>query len=142
MVNVLEFKGGYRFLSNFYPAQVQGPGRYLYPTVEHAYQAMKSTRERDWKLILECGTPGSAKYFGRRVELRPRWDHIKLEMMEKLLRRKFSPRSDLLVNLCRIDGRIEEGNYWRDTYWGVDLKTGEGYNHLGRLLMKIRDEYR
>jgi hypothetical protein len=31
-----------------------------------------------------------------------------------------------------------EGNTWGDTYWGVC--NGEGYNHLGRLLMDLRDE--
>jgi predicted NAD-dependent protein-ADP-ribosyltransferase YbiA (DUF1768 family) len=30
-----------------------------------------------------------------------------------------------------------EGNWWGDTYWGVC--NGVGENHLGKLLMKIRD---
>ena len=37
---------------------------------------------------------------------------------------------------------LEEGNTWHDTFWGVDAKTGEGLNHLGRILMKVRDELR
>ena len=35
---------------------------------------------------------------------------------------------------------LEEGNTWHDTCWGVDAKTGEGQNHLGRILMKVRGE--
>ena len=35
---------------------------------------------------------------------------------------------------------LEEGNTWHDTFWGVDAKTGEGQNHLGKILMKIREE--
>ena len=37
---------------------------------------------------------------------------------------------------------LEEGNGWHDTFWGVDLKTGEGENHLGRILMQVREELR
>ena len=32
------------------------------------------------------------------------------------------------------------GNTWGDTCWGVDLRTGQGENHLGRILMKVREE--
>jgi ribA/ribD-fused uncharacterized protein len=138
-MSVLEFKGKYRFLSNFYPAQVQGPGRYFYPTVEHAYQAFKSTKELDWERILNCVSPGDAKRLGNRLVLRPRWDHLRLELMEKLLRRKFEPRSKFLADLKNIHGEIQEGTWWHDTFWGIDLRTGEGFNHLGKLLMKIRD---
>ena len=38
------------------------------------------------------------------------------------------------------DAIVIEGNTWRDTYWGVDLKTGEGENHLGKILMRVRSE--
>jgi len=34
---------------------------------------------------------------------------------------------------------LMEGNTWNDTYWGVNLETGEGNNFLGRILMEIRD---
>ena len=29
---------------------------------------------------------------------------------------------------------------WNDTFWGVNLKTGEGRNELGKALMKVRAE--
>ena len=35
--------------------------------------------------------------------------------------------------------KLVEGNYWKDTFWGVDEKLG-GKNHLGRILMEIREE--
>lgn len=37
---------------------------------------------------------------------------------------------------------LKEGNYWKDLYWGVDLRTGEGENHLGKILMQLRDYFR
>jgi predicted NAD-dependent protein-ADP-ribosyltransferase YbiA (DUF1768 family) len=33
-----------------------------------------------------------------------------------------------------------EGNSWGDSFWGVSLDTGMGTNHLGRILMDIRDQ--
>lgn len=36
--------------------------------------------------------------------------------------------------------RITEGNYWNDKFWGVCLKSNQGQNHLGKLLMNIREE--
>jgi predicted NAD-dependent protein-ADP-ribosyltransferase YbiA (DUF1768 family) len=40
-----------------------------------------------------------------------------------------------LMNIC-----LEEGNIWHNTCWSVDAKTGEGHNHLAKILMKIRAE--
>jgi len=36
------------------------------------------------------------------------------------------------------DQLIQEGNTWGDTYWGVDLETGEGENNLGKIIMTLR----
>jgi predicted NAD-dependent protein-ADP-ribosyltransferase YbiA (DUF1768 family) len=35
--------------------------------------------------------------------------------------------------------QLIEGNNWGDTFWGVDLRTGKGDNHLGKILMQIRE---
>lgn len=35
---------------------------------------------------------------------------------------------------------VFEGNYWHDVFWGIDLKTREGENHLGIILMELRKE--
>ena len=41
--------------------------------------------------------------------------------------------------LATGDAVLQQGNTWGDRYWGKDLRTGEGENHLGRLLMERRD---
>jgi predicted NAD-dependent protein-ADP-ribosyltransferase YbiA (DUF1768 family) len=70
------------------------------------------------------------------------WPQVRLGIMDDLLRQKFAAGSELATMLVAIDGHIAEGNSWGDTFWGVDLVTGEGENNLGRLLMTIRDELR
>lgn len=142
MIDVTHFNNNppYEFLSNFWPSPVIGPGDLTYPTVEHAYQAAKSTNPTFWKEILKCGSPGTAKKLGQKVRLRSDWEQIKIVVMAALLVQKFSIGSDLADQLQTIDGQIEEGNWWGDKFWGVDLKTKEGSNHLGKLLMKLRDK--
>ncbi len=144
MKKISAFQDEYRFLSNFWPAEVIGPGGLIYPTVEHAYQASKSTDERDWYAIRSAATPGMAKRMGRLVASSrryPRWGEEKLQIMERLLRQKFFSGGKLSTALIATgDALLVEGNTWGDTFWGVC--AGHGSNHLGRLLMKIRSEVR
>ena len=62
------------------------------------------------------------------------------EIMEEIVRAKIDQNPAVKERLLETgDIIIEEGNDWKDTYWGVDLKTGKGENHLGKILMKSRD---
>ncbi len=132
-----QFKGKYRFLSNFFPALCNYEG-IVYPTVEHAYQAAKTTDVYSREVIAGALTAQEAKALGKSVVMREDWDQVKLQVMEDLLRLKFSNRE--VANLLRLTGSEElvEGNWWGDRFWGVC--GGKGENHLGKLLMKIRTE--
>ncbi|KKL10659.1 hypothetical protein LCGC14_2553590 [marine sediment metagenome] len=134
---ITEFKGDYGFLSNFYPAEVWLDGR-DYPSVEHAFQAAK-TLDLNIRTDIKSLTAGSAKRAGRTVRLRPDWEDIKLPIMENLVRQKFQSHAKLGRSLLDTHDRaLVEGNWWGDTFWGVH--KGKGENHLGKILMKVRDE--
>lgn len=130
-----KFSGKYRFLSNFYPAEVHYEGDY-YPTVEHAFQAAKTLDLRERRRIAGCGSPGDAKKLGRRVSLREDWDDIKIRIMKKLLSRKFTDPELRKKLLSTKDADLIEGNTWGDVFWGQC--GGKGRNELGKLLMYIR----
>lgn len=134
---IRRFFGEYRFLSNFYPVTVPMDGL-DYSSVEHAYQAAKTTSRKDRKAISECTTPGEAKKLGQKVEMRPDWDDVKISIMRDLLKKKFSYRRLKKALLETGDAYLEEGNTWGDRFWGVCNDIGE--NNLGKLLMEIRDE--
>lgn len=138
-MKVESFTGQYRWLSNFWPSSVLLDGRY-YATVEHAYQAAKTVDSTERSTVALADSPGRAKARGRKVTLRADWDLVKLRIMEELLVQKFAtePLSTLL--LATGDAELIEGNTWGDRFWGVC--RGDGANHLGRLLMKIRAELR
>lgn len=133
------FKGQYAFLSNFYPSPLVYE-RVSYPTVEHAFQAAKSVRPGTRRYIAGVRSPAAARQFGRTIQLRPGWDGMRLAVMDELLHQKFgSPdmRRSLLATHPHL---LEEHNGWGDTFWGV--YQGRGHNHLGRLLMQLRGEWR
>lgn len=135
------FEGEYRFLSNFFPIDpIPGGDTLYYPTVEHAYQAQKTTDLAVKRHIAGNKNPGYAKRAGQNVDLRPDWEEIKLDVMLRLLREKFK-QPDLRKKLLATgDAHLVEGNHWKDTFWGVYKGIGE--NHLGRLLMQVREEIR
>ena len=136
---IKEFQKEYRWLSNFWFCRVQLDGEW-YNSVEHAYVAAKTLDLEERKSIQKIENPGVAKRLGRKLTIRPDWDRVKLSIMESLVRQKFKTpyiRKELLATGDEI---LQEGNLWNDTFWGVDLHTGKGENHIGKILMKIREE--
>lgn len=132
------FSGDFHFLSNFHPAPLLFGG-ILYRTSEHAYQASKSINDNTRINISTLSTPGKAKKYGKSVKLRSDWDEVKLEIMEAIVCAKFVQNPLLKEKLLATDDmELEEGNTWGDTYWGIC--NGEGQNHLGKILMKVRKD--
>ena len=132
------FFGEYRFLSNFYeyPLLING---ITFRSAENAFQSFKlldhSKRE---ELFAQC-TPKRAKHLGRTVELRPDWEQIKLEVMYKVVLAKFKNTLYLRKKLILTGNQeLVEYNHWGDVYWGVCENKGE--NHLGKILMRVREE--
>jgi ribA/ribD-fused uncharacterized protein len=134
---IISFTKEHAFLSNFYSSPVVYDFT-IWPTVEHAYQAAKSEDYTVRQKIYNSLSPGVAKRIGREVKLRSDWESVKLSIMEMLLRDKFAVDCSLAVKLDKTgDAELIEGNYWGDRFWG-QCPVGQGENHLGRLLMKIR----
>lgn len=136
---ITSFSGPHRWLSNFWPAPVRMSG-VVYPTVEHAYQAAKTTDPSLRQQIAAVRSPAEAKRLGRRLPLRPDWEQIKQPVMLACLRAKFRHPELHARLLATGDALLVEGNAWGDRYWGVC--RGIGQNHLGRLLMQVRNELR
>lgn len=147
-------RGAFGFLSNFFPATIELDGR-LWPHAEAYYQSQKSINPdyHDW--ILKYPNPSWAKFAGdsrlddprqskkswfrkHPEDLLPDWDARKLEVMEKALAAKFHQNLMLLRLLRRTaPADLIEDSAW-DAFWGVGA-DGRGMNHLGKLLMKIRE---
>lgn len=131
---ITAFRGEYYFLSNFYLHTLDYDGL-VYPSSENAYQASKTYPEYRYKFINL--SPGEAKYLGRRIAVREDFDRI--SSMYAILQVKFSDPVLLSKLIDTAPAILQEGNSWGDSYWGVC--AGVGDNHLGNLLMKIRDSH-
>jgi len=134
------FFGDFRFLSNFWLAEVEYEGA-MYPSTEAAYQAAKTLDLNARKQFqMGSGIAGrQAKHLGYKLELRPDWENIKDQVMYDVCKDKFTRHQELREALLLTDDLyLEETNHWEDTYWGVC--SGEGRNQLGKTLMAIRQE--
>lgn len=79
------------------------------------------------------------KAWGKTVDLRSDWSEVRLQVMEDILRIKFSQEQFKQKLLATGNEELVEGNWWHDKFWG-QCPVGTGENHLGKLLMKIRKE--
>lgn len=136
---ITSFTGKYRWLSNFSITAVKDLDIW-FPTVEHAYQYAKQSTPAGRAAVMRADTPGAAKRAARRFGMRPDWDVIKVNVMRQLLWEKFKIPTYQFMLLATGDAELIEGNTWGDRFWGVC--DGIGENHLGRLLMEIREDLR
>lgn len=137
METIALFDGEYAFLSNFYSSPITISG-INFPTVEHAFQALKTIDAEERKKIAVAATPGQAKRLGRKVQLRQDWEEVKENVMYICLKAKFDIPELREKLLATGESELIEGNWWGDTYWGVC--NGIGQNRLGQLLMRLRTE--
>lgn len=133
------FEGKYAFLSNFWEHPISWNGLDFY-SVEAAYQSAKALTpliQREFTSL----NPSQAKKKGRNIQIRLDWNEVRLGIMEELVRIKFTTNPALKKALIETgDAHLEEGNWWKDTFWGVC--NGIGENNLGKILMRIREEIR
>lgn len=140
MAPIMEFKDDYRFLSNFYPSPFVYNDVY-FSTNEHFYQAHKAIDRNDFLQIAQAPTPGAAKRMGGTVGCVHQWNVYKEQIMYVGLEHKFHNNPHLKQMLIDTGDRmLMEGNWWGDKYWGICLKTNEGQNRLGHLLMILRGQ--
>jgi ribA/ribD-fused uncharacterized protein len=146
MIN--KFEGRWAFLSNFYPSIIEHQG-IKYPTVESFYVAMKVNDQQlingqyytigDFReMIAKIESPGLAKKIGRKVKLRSDWETYKFHIMNLAVREKFKDSKLAKMLIDTGEQELIEVNWWNDVVWGVC--NGKGENHLGKILMCVRDE--
>lgn len=143
---ITEFTGAFEFLSNFsqHPVTIDGVE---FPTAEHSFQCAKCVENEDFWFVIGQPTPGRAKRAasprgldGRKIELRPDWDDVKLDVMRQIIHAKFLDPELREALLETGSQKLVEGNSWHDEFWGVC--NGKGLNWLGRILMDTREQIR
>lgn len=129
---IIGFDGRFRFLRNSCHYTTPAGNR----TVEHLYQASKTTDPDMRRHILSALTPVEAHARGQYVALRPNWAAIRRVIMYSVLIDKFTVPQYRRMLLETGDAPLVNWNNYGDTYWGVF--DGKGQNELGNLLMLAR----
>ena len=106
---------------------------------------MKTTDKEKRKRIAQLNISKSSvavKSIGKTIKEQPDWYIQKWAILLYALREKFNkPRyKQLLLNTENL--YIEETNWWGDCYFGVDIKSGLGFNILGCMIIHVRNEIR
>lgn len=127
------------YMNNFYRNRIFIYGRW-WATTEHAYQAQKATDITEYDAIHQAATPREAFNLGQKVQsMRADWEDVKIDVMYDIVLAKFVQHHDLREKLLSTgDEEIVEDSPI-DSFWGCGA-NGNGANHLGKILMKIRKE--
>ena len=139
-------KGKYWFLSPLagFPIKMTvDDADYIFPSVEHYYQAMKFyASDKRFDVILKLKDPDEARLLTKTAEYkinrRKDFDINKFNIMEKALYAKFIQNPDaaellkstgdaILIKSCPVCYKCGFGE-------------GSGMNRMGKVLMKIRSE--
>src|SRR5207253_56250 len=126
--------------SNFAPYPIELDGK-RWPTSEHYFQAQKFADPQHQESIRREKSPMIAARMGRdrKKKLRADWESVKVAVMRKVVRAKFTQHDDIRdVLLSTGNAKIVEHTE-NDDYWG-DGGDGSGKNMLGQILMEIREE--
>jgi ribA/ribD-fused uncharacterized protein len=137
------FFGDYRFLSNFFYTTVYYEGL-SFTSSEAAYQSSKLLPHcrSQFQNISPAASKKLWKSFGEDSlydSFPEEWDERKYDVMAGIVFDKFLRNKSLRQRLLDTGDRyLEETLWWRDVFWGVDIKLG-GQNNLGKILMNVRE---
>ncbi|WP_338792705.1 NADAR family protein [Bernardetia sp. MNP-M8] len=131
----------YGQFSNFalYPIKIKGK---IWQTSEHYFHAQKFSGTEYENNIRKASSPMKAAEMGRtrKVKMRKNWDNMKDNIMYEAVKAKFTQHEDLKELLLSTQDAILVEHTENDDYWGDGL-DGKGKNKLGKILMKIREEF-
>ena len=140
---LIAFRGPYRFLANDSWCKVIFDG-VEYPSVTHAFQSAQTLDKNKREEIRKTLRFKNVRRIGAVAPTRFDWSKIQLAVLEDLLRQKFAQPKFRKVLLDTKDYKLINGDHRGETFYGM-IYTGNkwlGENHLGKLLMKIREEIR
>ncbi|MBX7066107.1 MAG: NADAR family protein [Parachlamydiales bacterium] len=140
--NQIHFKSKSKFsyLSNFHPTLLLFRGRF-YPSAEHAYQSNKFSDE-EHKGLYDPHLP--AQKLKKAFKTKnghppsPEDDQARLELMQAVVKAKFACNRALKEALIQTSP-YELVEATDSEFWGKG-RSGEGLNHLGKILMALRSD--
>ena len=130
-------------LDNFLSFKVKVNG-YLYSSLEEAFQSMlflPDHKEISEQIKNSYSAHEAQKIMHENINKVKYSNKEKLVLMEKLLRLKIEQNPYVLKKLLETKNYTIMEDSPKDNYWGCGINR-EGENNLGKLWMKLREEYK
>lgn len=152
---ILAFKSPRSPLTNYWQAEITMDG-VKYASAEHAYQWLFCVEMNEPELaerVYQAASAADAKSTAKQMptnKIYTEWSKNKLSMMKKVLKAKAESNKEFVTYLLNTgDKYLVEAT--KDTFYGSGLspylsRTTDpshypGSNHLGKLLMELREHY-
>lgn len=127
--------------STFTPHTIVIDGFGTFYTAESAIQAYKNPYDKDYvEKQQKSISPLISKILGNKTEVRKDWLDVCEKLMYKIVEAKFNQNIELKENLMKTGLRPIVYHIISDSFWG-DGSDGKGQNKLGKILMKLREQY-
>lgn len=143
---ILFYPKEFYVLCNFSAFTVTMDDGLIYPTSEHAYQAARFIRSKNWDISIAIrNAPSAHEAFqiaqnNKHLAL-PSWNDEKYDVMKEILHIKTNQHPYVKQKLLETGNRLIIEDSWRDDVWGWGPNK-DGQNRLGILWMEVRSEIR
>jgi len=136
------YENEFYVFSNFSAFAIKWKGK-LYMTSEHVYYSEKFENPELKEKIRTARSAHEALKIAeaKKDKCRSGWDKIRLKIMKEILRAKVEQHPYVKKKLLESGDKELIEDSWRDSYWGWGPNK-DGENHLGKLWMEVRDEFR
>lgn len=140
------FKSDHKWLSSFLPCCIiledADGNMQMFSSAEHAFHWFKTDDQTFKDKIINAKDASTARYWGGakvKCPMRKDWDKIKLKVMAKIVKAKFTQNLELAKLLIETKDKelIELAPWDKEGFWGTG-NDGSGENNLGKIIMKRR----
>ena len=136
---ITKFEGTYGFLSLEFPCEIMYNGE-TYSSAAVLFYAMRAENKNSRRKIMNLSS-NKARQKSAALPPNPDYDENREYYLEEACRAKFESNTTLKAWLIKTAPvKLINTVTHRDTWIGVKA-DGKGSNMLGKVLMKIRDEY-
>jgi len=139
---ILFYENEFYVFSNFSAFAIEWKDK-LYMTSEHVFHSEKFEESNLKEQIRNARSAHVALKIAEanKDKHKSDWNTVELKVMKEILRAKVEQHPYVKKKLMESGDKELIEDSWRDSYWGWGPNK-DGENHLGKLWMEVRNEFR
>lgn len=136
---ITKFEGKWEFLSNEYTCEVKYEN-YTFQSAASLFYALKATDKGAFRKFQKL-SPLKAKSKMQLLPPNEEYENNKEEYLMKAVKAKFDSNPNLIKLLLKTGNAKLLNNVTHLDDW-IGIRKDKGYNALGKVLMRLREEYK